>query len=131
MKPRLCACGAPKVESWAHLCPDCRARSQAKRRWRDNSRRHEASTRSRGYGPEHQRLRRKWAPLVAAGGVNCARCSKPITPGAPWDLDHSEDRTYYLGVSHQKCNRQTASHRKEARERQKRDKSTDFHDASW
>src|SRR5574343_94611 len=36
-------------------------------------------------------LRRQWAPIVAAGGVPCARCGQPIT-GA-WDLDHLPDGT--------------------------------------
>src|SRR5215211_912265 len=38
------------------------------------------STRARGYGVEHQALRRKWARLVRLGGVACARCGEPIEP---------------------------------------------------
>jgi hypothetical protein len=64
------------------------------------------NTTARGYGTHHQRMRKAAKALVDAGGVNCCRCGKPIPPGAPFDLDHSdEDRTKYQGVSHPACNR--------------------------
>lgn len=59
-----------------------------------------ASTTARGYGAEHQRQRRMIAPLVAAGLATCARCGERILPGQHWDLDHTDDRTGYLGPSH-------------------------------
>lgn len=65
-----------------------------------------AGTTARGYGAEHQRLRAKWAPLVAAGQVNCWRCGQHIPPGAPWDLGHDDDdRTIWHGPEHRACNR--------------------------
>ena len=62
-------------------------------------------TTARGYGADHKRARAQYARLVNAGQATCSRCAKPITPGAPWDLDHSDDRTGYLGPAHQACNR--------------------------
>jgi hypothetical protein len=56
-----------------------------------------AKTKARGYGSEHKRRRRQWAPQVARGEVCCARCHEVIWPGEPWDLDHTPDRTGYLG----------------------------------
>jgi hypothetical protein len=35
----------------------------------------------------------------------CARCGLPIAAGAEFDLDHTDDRAGYLGVSHRTCNR--------------------------
>lgn len=72
------------------------------------------STTSRGYGSTHQAVRRAWAPQVAAGTVDCARCGERIPPGAYWDLGHDDhDRTIYTGPEHRACNRatQTAARR--------------------
>ena len=35
----------------------------------------------------------------------CARCRRRILPGTPFDLDHTPDRSSYLGASHRRCNR--------------------------
>ena len=74
------------------------------------------SREQRGYGRHHKALRKRWEPKVAAGVVNCARCGKPIHPGELWDLDHTDDRTAYLGASHRRCNRATSGRRRQSRE---------------
>lgn len=67
------------------------------------------TTTERGYGADHQKERQRWARLVEKGEANCTRCLNPIelTPDGPepWDLDHNEDRTAYLGPAHRHCNR--------------------------
>jgi hypothetical protein len=63
------------------------------------------SPNERGYGRGHRALRRRLAPQVEAGQAVCARCHAPILPGEKWDLDHTDDRTGYLGPSHARCNR--------------------------
>lgn len=62
------------------------------------------SRQARGYDAGHDRLRRKWKPKVEAGLVDCARCHRRIRPGQEWALDHTDDRTGYLGPSHATCN---------------------------
>ena len=58
-------------------------------------------------GP-HRKMRKEFAPLVAAGLVNCARCGELIEPGTPWDLGHSDrDPGAYSGPEHAYCNRTT------------------------
>lgn len=64
-----------------------------------------ASTTARGYGTAHKAERKRWEPIVAAGDAICTRCQEPIDPGEPFDLDHNEDRTGYLGAAHVACNR--------------------------
>lgn len=77
-------------------------------------------TTARGYGAAHQKLRARWAPIVAAGLAYCARCRQRIAPDAPWDLGHVDgDRTRYSGPEHRRCNRATAS-RQRTRRRQSR-----------
>jgi hypothetical protein len=71
----------------------------------------------RRYGRAHRLVRKKYASIVAAGEANCARCGKPILPGANWDLDHDDEdplQRRYLGPSHRRCNRAVVTHLKEA-----------------
>ncbi|MGH3500743.1 MAG: hypothetical protein ACRDQA_07575 [Nocardioidaceae bacterium] len=71
----------------------------------------EGSTTTRGYGTSHQRLRARWAPVVAAGGATCARCGEPIEPGDAWDLGHAgTGRVLYSGPEHATCNRHAGQH---------------------
>jgi hypothetical protein len=70
------------------------------------------NTTERGYGTEHQKLRKQWEPKVKAGVVICARCRKWIAPQAAWDLGHDDiDRGRYTGPEHAACNRATSAHR--------------------
>ena len=57
---------------------------------------------ARGYGRAHEAERRRWKRVVEAGEAFCTRCGLPVT-GA-FHLDHSDDRTEYLGVAHPSCN---------------------------
>lgn len=75
-------------------CPRCRSTAVCACR----------RTASRGYGGAHQAARRRLAEDVAAGLRDCARCGRPIMPGQAWHLDHTADRTAYLGPSHADCN---------------------------
>jgi hypothetical protein len=62
----------------------------------------------------HRKLRKQWKVIVERGDASCARCQHPIAPDAPFDLDHNEDRTGYIGVSHASCNRATLTHARQA-----------------
>ena len=64
-----------------------------------------SSTTARGYGAPHQRLRRAIAVQVDAGQALCTRCGQLIEPGSAWDLDHTDDRSGYLGPAHAAHNR--------------------------
>lgn len=59
----------------------------------------------RGYGAAHRAKREMWQRRLDAGEkVHCARCGGALTPTQPWALDHSDDRTTYIGPSHKSCN---------------------------
>lgn len=93
----------------ARICaePGCPAVIYAGSRCTTHTRatdRRRGTRQQRGYDTHHDRLRNQWAPRVATGTVACARCGQPIRPGQTWALDHSDDRTHYLGPSHTHCN---------------------------
>lgn len=67
------------------------------------------------YGPEQKRLRR--ALLPDAYGRPCPRCGRPMLPGQPLDLDHTDDRGGYLGMAHARCNRAAGARLGNARRR--------------
>lgn len=58
----------------------------------------------RGYGSGHDVERAKWVRIIDATGWPCARCEGRIQPGEDFHLDHTEDRSGYLGPSHAACN---------------------------
>lgn len=62
------------------------------------------SRHQRGYGSQHQQERKRWERTVQLGQVDCARCGQRIRLGQEWHLDHTDDRTGYLGPSHAGCN---------------------------
>lgn len=93
---RICA-----VPGCPTAYPDRNTYCPTHRRKADKAR---GTRQARGYNAGHDKLRAQWAPKVATGRVPCARCGEPIAPGASWALDHSDDRTHYLGPSHTHCN---------------------------
>lgn len=90
-------CGTPTDRAGSRCARCASARNRTKDAARGN--RHQ-----RGYGAGHDRTREDWQPRVEAGLVNCARCGQVIQPGLEWHLDHTDDRSGYLGPSHKRCN---------------------------
>jgi hypothetical protein len=113
---RCCRCNRLATSNRHYYCDRCRVlRKRHKGRQRE-LRRRRASAAERGYGTEHQRLRRQWKRLVEMGVVCCWRCGKQIAPGMPWDLGHDDhDRSIYRGPECRRCNRSTAKRRKATR----------------
>lgn len=107
MARRRSVCNVPQCPELAAVDGKCASHARAARRAADAGR---PSTAERGYGGEHQSERADWKRKVDAGGVLCARCGFPIEPGEAWDLDHTDDRSGYLGPSHASCNRAVKSH---------------------
>lgn len=69
------------------------------------------STAARGYGYDHERLRR--ALLPTAYGKPCPHCGEPMLRGQPLDLDHTDDRAAYRGMAHASCNRSAGARSKQ------------------
>lgn len=64
------------------------------------------STTARGYGGNHVAARRRWLELLRQlGALQCTRCAQPVYFGDAVDLDHTDDRSGYLGLAHRGCNR--------------------------
>ena len=62
--------------------------------------------RARGYDRAHDEERKRWAPKVDAGLVDCRRCDEPLEPGRPWDLGHpDQDCPKPKAPEHLVCNR--------------------------
>ena len=54
----------------------------------------------------HKTLRKRLlADLARRPGQPCARCGRPMYVSQLLDLDHTDDRAGYLGLSHRACNR--------------------------
>lgn len=87
------------VNAYKGMCDPCR------RAW-DKAR---GSRTDRGYGPEHIAERASiQADMDNGKQFTCARCHEPIKPGQPWVPDHNDNRTGYLGPSHELCNNRAA-----------------------
>jgi hypothetical protein len=81
------------------------------------------TTTTKGYGWEHQRLRKIWAARVARGGVPCARCGLPIEVGEPFDLGHRDDvpgKRAYQGAEHRYCSRRAGQRKAQLNRRSQR-----------
>lgn len=85
--------GCPELTDKRH-CPTHAAQHERARGTRQQ----------RGYTSEHDRLRARWKSKVERCEVKCARCDQLILPLEQWALDHTDDRTGYLGPSHKRCN---------------------------
>lgn len=67
----------------------------------------------RGYGAEHQRTRAELLPQ--AYGQPCPHCGERMWPDQALHLDHTDDRSGYIGMCHSTCNLSRAgkaAHRK-------------------
>lgn len=69
-------------------------------------------TTERGYGEEHRRKVKAERPLQV--GKPCVRCGWPMERGQAIQLDHTDDRTGYLGWSHRACNVAASNRRRAA-----------------
>ena len=72
-----------------------------------------------GYGWHHQQTRKQLLPY--AWGNPCARCGKVMLPGQDIELDHTDDRSGYLGFSCKSCNRAAGARKVNAARRNKQD----------
>jgi hypothetical protein len=71
------------------------------------------------YAGQHQAIRR--ALLPDAYGRPCPRCGFPMLPGQDLDLDHTDDRAGYIGMSHATCNRAAGARLSNQRRRARRE----------
>lgn len=68
-------------------------------------RRSSAASADASSGPHKTLRRRLLAALAQRPGQPCARCGQPMYASQLLDLDHTDDRSGYLGLSHRSCNR--------------------------
>ena len=73
----------------------------------------------RRLGWQHQKLRQQMLPY--AYGIPCHFCGKPMLPGQALDLDHTDDRASYRGMTHASCNRADGARKTNAIKRAKHD----------
>jgi hypothetical protein len=66
----------------------------------------------RGYGEPHRRKVK--AEREQQWGRPCARCGYPMVKGQRLFLDHTDDRTGYLGWSHASCDIAASNRRRAA-----------------
>jgi hypothetical protein len=100
-------------------CLDCGTRTKGSRCVRCRARRaaRRGTTLERGYGWTHQQLREDGTRSSRPAAEIAADATQPIHPSEPWDLDHDDDRSRYLGPAPARCNRK---HRKSTRQREVR-----------
>jgi hypothetical protein len=80
------------------------------------------TTTERGYGADHRAERKRWAPIVERGEVDChavicLHASRRIQPGQPWHLGHTPDRSAWTGPEHERCNTTEGAKRGNAQRR--------------
>ena len=63
----------------------------------------------RRLGWQHQKLRTQMLPY--AYGQPCHFCQQPMLPGQKLDLDHTDNRRGYRGMTHASCNRADGAHK--------------------
>lgn len=108
LKPKCSRPGCPHPQrSGSSMCADHALQTERLR----------GTPEQRGYDAQHRRARQHWAPLVAAGRVNCWRCGDLIGATEPWDLGHDDaDRTVTRGPEHaSRCNRAAGGRKGNAR----------------
>lgn len=101
-----------------HTCQACRRKRRNDIQWlraqlrlariTQSNERRRASTAARGYGTEHQRIRKLLLP--SAIGTSCALCGDVMTAEQPLDLDHStplrvDPASVPDRIVHASCNR--------------------------
>jgi hypothetical protein len=111
-------CGSPTATAKHTYCAACGPRRRVDKRLR----RERGTSTQRGYGRDHQLVRARVAPLVAAGLARCWRCGGRIAVGERWDLGHVDGGgpSEYAGPEHAACNRATAGREAARRRRQRR-----------
>ena len=82
-------------------------------------------THLRGYDWRHKQARKQHLAAFTPGQP-CTRCRLPIL-APPVDLDHTDDRTSYLGLAHRSCNRAAGAHKRNRRH----NRGTPRHSRNW